>query len=87
MWSIHVFGTLQCVVLAVQELLGVCTVLYIEEGYSMSGGVEGGGDGECVHGCGQMSGQVLWLVVWCAGMYVGGCDFEGGDLFGKPYAC
>ena len=34
-----------------------------------------------------MSGQVLWLVVWCAGKYVGRCDFEGGDLFGKPYAC
>ena len=27
MWSIHVFGTLQCIVLAVQELLGSC-VLY-----------------------------------------------------------
>ena len=74
MWSIHVFGTLQCIVLAVQELLGVCTVLYVQEGYSMSGGVEGRGDGECVHGCGQMSVQVLWFVVWCAGMYVGGCD-------------
>ena len=42
------------------------------------------------------SGRVLWLVVWCAGMYVGGCHFivglpvrlsEGGDLFGKPHAC
>ena len=39
-----------------------------------------------------MSGQVLWFVVWCAGMYVGGCDVivglpvrlsEGGDLFGS----
>ena len=49
MWSIHVFGTLQCIVLAVQELLGVCIVLYVQEGYSMSGGVEGRGDGECVH--------------------------------------
>ena len=28
----------------------------------------------CVHECGQMSGQVLWFVVWCAGMYVGGCN-------------
>ena len=37
MWSIHVLGTLQCVVLAVQELLGVCTVLCMQEGYSMSG--------------------------------------------------
>ena len=66
----------QCIVLAVQELLGVCTVLCMQEGYSMSGGVEGRGDGECVHGCGLMSGRVLWLVVWCAGMYVGGCDFN-----------
>ena len=40
----------------------------------MSGGVEGRGDGECVHWCGQMSVQVLWFVVWCAGMYVGGCN-------------
>ena len=70
MWSIHVFGTLQCIVLAVQELLGVCTVLYVQEGYGMSGGVEGRGDGEGVHGCGQVSVWVLWLVV-----YVGGCDF------------
>ena len=72
MWSVHVFGSLQCIVLAVQELLGACTVLYTQEGYSMSVGVEGRGDGECVHGCGQISGQVLWLVVWCAGMYGGG---------------
>ena len=62
-----------------------CTVY--AGGLQYVGGVEGRGDGECVHGCGQMSGQVLWLVVCCAGMYVGGCDFEGGDLFGKPYAC
>ena len=44
MWSMHVFGTstLQCIVLAVQELLGVCTVLYMEEGYGMSGVWRGG---------------------------------------------
>ena len=42
MWTIHVFGTMQCIVLAVQELLGVCTVLCMQEGYSMSGGWRGG---------------------------------------------
>ena len=58
MWSIHVFGTLQCIVLAVQELLGVCTVLYMQEGYSMSGVWRGGvmvsvcmGVGRLVGGC------------------------------------
>ena len=70
MWSIHVFGTLQCIVPAVQELLGVCTVLYMQEGYSMSGGVEGRGDGECVHRYSMVCAWV-WANEW-AGVVVCG---------------
>ena len=47
-------GTLQCIVLAVQGCWEC--VLYVQEGYSMSGGVEGRGDGECVRGRGQIVG-------------------------------
>ena len=74
MWSIRVFGTLQCIVLAVQELLGAVYCTVCAGGLQYVWGWEGWGDGECVHGCGQISGRVLWLVVCCAGMYAGGCD-------------
>ena len=83
MWTIHVFGTLQCIVPAVQELLGACTVLYMEEGYSMSGGGRGGVMVSVCMGVGRLVGGCCgW---WCD---VQECMLVGVMLlYGLPVIC